>query len=335
MAKAVVAGHICLDLTPKFPYSTNLSDIKPGSLLFMDGLEVSTGGAVANTGLAMQFFGADVTAVSVVGKDYLGGIVADIFKKHNIKTRLKTTDKENTSYSVVIAPKQSDRVFLHCPGTNNVFTSNDVDLNLLKDADLFHFGYPPLMNKMHENDGAELTKLFISVKSTGVTTSLDMAMFDTNSEAAKTDWKKLLKNTLPYVDIFVPSYDELCLMLGEKTPEALAAEVVQMGVKICLIKCGSKGFLVHTAEGLTGKFESWNAVSYFKESYKVDNVISATGAGDTCIAAFLTSFINGFTPSNCIDFAAAAGACCCERYDSLSGLQSFDEMRLRFKIGAA
>ena len=61
--KAVVAGHICLDITPMIPEqgSRRLQDILfPGSLLEVGEADIHTGGSVANTGLAMKILGADV-----------------------------------------------------------------------------------------------------------------------------------------------------------------------------------------------------------------------------------------------------------------------------------
>ena len=61
--KVIVAGHICLDITPAFPETGKklISEVLlPGKLIETRGVSVSTGGAVANTGLAMKFFGADV-----------------------------------------------------------------------------------------------------------------------------------------------------------------------------------------------------------------------------------------------------------------------------------
>ena len=60
--KVIVAGHVCLDITPAFPETGKrmISEIlKPGKLIETKGVSVSAGGAVANTGLAMKFFGAD------------------------------------------------------------------------------------------------------------------------------------------------------------------------------------------------------------------------------------------------------------------------------------
>jgi len=57
--QAVVAGHICLDITPAFGASeTPLSSlIMPGKLTHVGAADVHTGGCVANTGLALRRLG--------------------------------------------------------------------------------------------------------------------------------------------------------------------------------------------------------------------------------------------------------------------------------------
>lgn len=109
-------------------------------------------------------------------------------------------DGESTSYSVILAIPGTDRIFLHHNGANNTFAAEDITEEMLCDKTLFHFGYPPLMKRMYENQGEELLKLFKKVKQAGVATSLDLASVDPASEAAKTDWEALLKKLLPLVD---------------------------------------------------------------------------------------------------------------------------------------
>lgn len=68
-----------------------------------------------------------------------------------------------TSYSVILAPAGIDRIFLHCSGANDTFTLDDIDLEKVKGANLFHFGYPSLMRKMYIDGGKELVRLLKAV----------------------------------------------------------------------------------------------------------------------------------------------------------------------------
>ena len=84
-------------------------------------------------------------------------------------------------------------------------------------------------------------------------------------------------------------------------------------------------------ENLDMPIEEWAGKEGFEESYVPAKVVSATGAGDACIAAFLASVLVGKTIEEAVQLAAAEGACCVEAYDSLGGLRSLEE--LERKIG--
>ena len=60
---AVVAGHVCLDITPAFGNvrgKTVAEVLRPGALLRMEGVRISPGGAVGNTGPALHRLGLRV-----------------------------------------------------------------------------------------------------------------------------------------------------------------------------------------------------------------------------------------------------------------------------------
>jgi len=104
--KVIVAGHICLDITPVFPEKkvTALGDLlQPGKLINMQGVNVHTGGAVANTGLAMKLLGADVSLMGKAGKDAFGTMVCNILQKYDAADGMILSEEESTSYSVVLA----------------------------------------------------------------------------------------------------------------------------------------------------------------------------------------------------------------------------------------
>ena len=122
--KLIAAGHICLDITPVFPEKEvdHIGElIIPGRLLPMGPADVHTGGSVANTGLALKILGADVSLMGKIGKDAFGELVYSAFKEYGAEQGLIQSADVNTSYSVVVAPRGVDRIFLHCSGANNEF----------------------------------------------------------------------------------------------------------------------------------------------------------------------------------------------------------------------
>lgn len=365
--KAVVAGHICLDITPVFPIDINkaIGDLLvPGKLLNVQGAEVSTGGAVANTGLAMKILGADVSLAAKVGKDAFGDIVLGLLRKYGADQDMIVSPEVGTSYTVVIAVPGSDRIFLHDPGANDTFTGADISDDILKGAALLHFGYPPLMRSMYTNDGEELVSLFRRAKGFGVATSLDMAAVDSASDAGKVDWRRVLERVLPYTDIFAPSIEEIIYMTDrskyeklqsraagkditlqlsvEEDVKPIADTLTEMGAKIILLKCGVAGMYLQTSgtarlanvgSKVSLDVATWANKRIFEPSYKPEKVLSATGAGDTSIAAFLAALLEDRKPEECIQLAAATGAYCVTAYDALGGLKSFDELSAKISSG--
>ena len=362
--KIITAGHICLDITPMFPDNLANRDIRdlflPGKLIQMDGADVHTGGSVANTGLALKLIGNDVQLLGKIGRDAFGEMVKSILSEYGAGGLIED-ENSSTSYSVVLSVPGSDRIFLHDPAANDSFCEADIPDEALENTALFHFGYPPIMRRMYLNDGQELEKLFRRVKSFGAATSLDMAAIDPNSEAAKADWPGILKKVLPYVDFFVPSFEEICFMLDRKRYERLsgggdmtenlnlseeagplADELLEMGCRFVLIKCGTSGLLYKSADknslsrigdNLKLNLEDWAGKSGIQPCFMPETVRSATGAGDTSIAAFLTAVLRGRTPAESVALAAAEGACCVSSYDALGGLKPIDKLQEMINAG--
>ena len=129
--KVIVAGHICLDITPVFPDGKVKSVeqvLSPGKLIQMGNADVHTGGAVANTGLAMKLLGADVSLMGKVGEDAFGDMILNILDGYDAKEGMIRDKESTTSYSVVLAIPGIDRIFLHHPGANHTFAVSDIDL---------------------------------------------------------------------------------------------------------------------------------------------------------------------------------------------------------------
>ena len=364
--KVICAGHVCIDITPVI--SAEKADhieevLQPGKLLNVGPAEISLRGSVSNTGLGMMVLGNDVLLMGKIGKDAFGDIVADIYGKYGAVDGLIRQEGDSTSYSVVLAIPGIDRIFLHHPGANNTFCAEDIPWEKVKDAALFHFGYPPLMASMFANDGAELVKIMKMAQEAGTATSLDLAAVDPDSESGRADWQKILRKTLPFVDFFVPSVEELCYMLDRErfcewkkraagrdvcdviTVEdirPLADTCMEYGCKVLMIKCGAPGMYLRTAteeilKEITPKIELnteiWANQDFFERSYKPDRILSGTGAGDTSIAAFLTAVLEGDTPEWALHYAAATGASCITELDAISGLKPLPELRAKIEAG--
>ena len=314
---------------------------------------LTTGGAVSNTGLALQRLGIQTRLIARIGKDQLGKTLRQCINAlgAGMAESLIDSRTSSTSYSIVISPPGSDRRFVHHPGANDDFSAQDVSDNALQGARLFHFGYPPLMANMMADNGQQLVDLFQRVKSRGLTTSLDMAYPDPESSAARADWSTILQRTLPYVDVFTPSLDEILFLLGERTDVPLSAgllkkvsgELLDMGTKMVLIKLGDRGLYLRTTGrggledlGLAAPADlaAWADFEAWLPCFNVE-VAGTTGAGDVTIAGFLAALLRNLSPREALTGALAVGACCVEASDALSGILPWDETWRRIRSGWA
>jgi len=361
-AEVVVAGHICLDVFPTLRGS--FMQFKPGQTLEAGPVVFSTGGAISNTGLALHKLGVKTQLMGKVGSDLFGQAIMRIAESHGpgLAQGMVVVPGEASSYSIILNPPDSDRMFRHAPGCNDTFGADDVRYNELEGVRLFHFGYPPLMERMYAENGVELSTMFKRVKAIGLTTSLDLSMPDPNSTAGRTDWHAILSATLPYVDIFLPSAEEILFMLRrplfdqlagmskESRPlDHIAPEVIvelgqtllDMGAKIVAIKAGERGLYLCTA-GATALAQlgrcqvsdtrAWSGRELWAPCFKT-KVAGTTGSGDATIAGFLMGLLRGMDPVETLAAACAVGACSVEAVDALSGIRSWPETAQRIAAG--
>jgi sugar/nucleoside kinase (ribokinase family) len=255
-----------------------------------------------------------------------------------------------------------DRLFLEDPGCNRIFTADDIDYEIVRQSRLFHFGYPPLMEALWSNGGAKLKELLERVRSQGTVISLDMTLPDTAVPAGKADWQAILSATLPLVDIFVPSIEELLFMLEPELYSSiadlaaggdmigaipqeeygrLAEKVLAMGVKVLLIKAGHKGAYLRTGDlvdlnSSTLRFADRTGcpqgVWIQPLSVDADQFRNASGAGDCAVAGFLTALLKDESIITAGRFAMMAGRDNLYGNDALSGLVEWPRMENLLKL---
>ncbi len=354
--EVIVAGHICLDIFPTFADGkTREKALVPGALVAVGPAVLALGGAVANTGVALHRLGISTRLMGKVGDDLFGRAILDLALglDETLAQGMLVAPGEHSSYSVVISPPGMDRIFLHHPGANDTFGAEDIALAQARQARLFHFGYPPLMRRIYQDGGASFALLLRTLKEQGVTTSLDMALPDPASEAGRVDWERWLANVLPFVDLFLPSADEIIFMLGHSDTRSdrsldgprlseLATRLLQLGATIVALKLGDAGlYLRTTADGerlrnvgaaSPENMQAWRHLELLAPCFQVQ-AMGTTGAGDCTIAGFLAGFLQNLSPEEVMSSAVAVGACSVEQADATSGVPPWSQVQARIHAG--
>lgn len=365
--EVIAAGHICLDLIPSLQGSYSSLDklFIPGRLIQTGRAITATGGAVSNTGLALHRLGMNTGLMGKIGDDLIGRAILDVLRSYDehLAAGMVVSQREDSSYTVVISPPGLDRIFLHCQGANNTFAADDIDYDKLDGVRLLHFGYPPLMQRFYEKDGEQLALLFRNVKEKGLTTSLDMAMPDPQSEAGQANWPAILQSTLPYVDVFLPSIEEILYMIRRDTFDELNARaeeasilplvtpavladvsstLLQWGAKIVCLKLGDQGLYLRTADssrfdgaeaGGPADAAAWGGRELWAPCFQARHVVGTTGSGDCTIAGFLAGLLKGLAPAETLTGAVAVGASNVEAADAVSGIAPWERVQQRIADG--
>jgi sugar/nucleoside kinase (ribokinase family) len=363
----IVAGHICLDILPDLsgiPQGEWDTLFRPGSLLNVGPVHFAPGGVVANTGLTLHQLGVPTRLLGKIGDDPFGKTVRQIVETYQpgLSGDMIIDESVSTSYTVIINPPGVDRIFLHCPGANDTFSVEDVSDDLLTQARLFHFGYPPVMRQMYVDNGAQLVQVLRRAKANGLTTSLDMTLPDPSSAGGQVDWIAILQAAAPHMDIFVPSIEETLYMLRRSAYDELfqhagaarrqdwitaslltelSDQLFDMGIKIVGFKLGDQGLYLHTGDrtamesmGAARPSDStrWADRELWSPCFQV-KVVGTTGAGDATIAGLLGGLLRGMSAEEALVAAVAVGACNVEATDALSGILPWRETIRRVESG--
>ncbi len=324
----VISGVSCLDL---FLYDTSPL-VTRESLSLVNNTAYRAGGITSNAGRALAKLGIPVEFLTVIGNDANGDIMLDIWKKDGIDTdTVMRTDTAGTSLSVLPVYKDGKRGVYFCPGTNGIMDAemlagkDGINITRLQDKQIFHLGYPPLLNNLQ---GKNLTEFLLMVKKSGVVVSLD-----TTPIADDTSLPEMLGDALGVADIFTPNIEEASQTAGifnklvkkahEKgmdieniiTPEELletGEKLLTYGLPLLVITLGPQGVFICTGSEDKVSRLPFNIAAnqrIFVPGYKVTGPINTTGAGDTFTAAFLTGMCKGVgTLSDIARFAHCAGA---------------------------
>ncbi len=306
----VLCGSCVVDMLVR-PVTLD-TPIGAGKLVQVDPIEITTGGIVSNSGIALSRLGMNVAAFSLVGDDEWASLIRRRYQQEGIDTDgLITLATGATSTTAVLIDQSGERSFAHCVGA-----PKQMDKRLFFDhLDLFArsrmtlLGYYSLMPNLEP----DLPEILAQIRGLGCQTALDAA-----GDGGTLD---PLDRILPHLDVFVPSLAEAVHQTGKKAPELILDTYRNCGAPGLLgVKLGAEGALLSPKAG---------------EYIKIDQVpapgpvVDTTGAGDSFYAGLLTGLLKGLTVEQAGRLAGAVGACCVTGLGATAGLRDYEQtMRL-------
>ena len=226
------------------------------------------GGAPANFLAALTKFGAKTALMGKVGTDAFGKLLTGTLEKAGIETRgLIATDDVFTTLAFVTFDEHGDREFSFSrkPGADTCISFEELDLSLIDEAKVFHFGTLSLTD---EPAKTATYKAVEYAKSKGKLITYDPNLRKPLWKDLETAKEQLIWG-LGQADVVKISDEEVEFLFGLGVEEGAQYILDNFGVKLVFVTCGADGCFFK------------NAVAEGKvPSLKNINVIDTCGAGD-------------------------------------------------------
>ena len=226
------------------------------------------GGAPANFLAAVTKFGGKTALLGKVGADTFGRLLTGTLEKAGIETRgIVASNDVFTTLAFVTLDEHGDREFAFSrkPGADAQLRFSELDVSLIDDARVFHFGTLSLTD---EPARATTYRAVAYAKERG-----KLITFDPNLR--KPLWKDLdtakeqMLWGLSQADVVKISDEEIEFLFGLNPQEGARKILNDYGVKLVFATCGADGCW----------FENQNACGHV-DSLKGIKVVDTTGAGD-------------------------------------------------------
>lgn len=267
-----------------------VSEIPPRqNLALLEEIRMTVAGTAAGTSVDLAKLGADVVAMGALGDDEAGNFVQDTMNRYGINTEhMVRKSGVQTSASMLPIRPNGERPALHVVGANGEFTLDDINFEVLANADVLHVGGTYVMPKFDGQPSAEVLKF---AQENGVTTTLDMLAI------AKDDMLGILEPCLPFIDYFMPGLDEAKLICGLDTRHEVINFFLDKGVNHTVFKMGADGSSI--AGGDMDEIRL--------PALKVP-VVDSTGCGDAYCAGFIVGLTKGYSLEDAGTLGTAAAA---------------------------
>lgn len=205
------------------------------------------GGAPANVAVGISKLGGSSAFIGKVGKDEFGYMLAGILKENNVdNSGMRFDPNARTALTFVTLRGDGEREFLFFrnPSADMLFHESELDLSLIEQAKVFHYGSISLIEEPCRSTQLAAMKF---AKRSGSLLSYDpnlrLALWP-SPEAAK----KGIMSIWDQADVIKMSDEEITFLLGcnPNDDDVVLKELFHPNLKLLLISLGSAGCRYYT-----------------------------------------------------------------------------------------
>lgn len=255
-----------------------------GGVAFIDEIRMNPAGTASGALMNARKLGLKCATVACVGEDEKGDFIIDFYKRMGIDCSLiQRTREALTSATILPIRSNGERPALHARGASDYLFVSDEQFDAATNARFLHHGGTGLLNAMDQGQSA---KLLAHAKSRGLTTTFDLIAPNENTLG-------LLKDLLPHVDYFMPSFEEAAQISEITEPADISKFFKDLGATNCIFKWGEKGSYVSTPDR-DFRIPAFNV-----------SVSDTTGCGDSYCGGFIAGLAKGDTLEEACRLATA------------------------------
>jgi len=270
----------------------NLKAVAYGEVLWdVFANEKKIGGAPLNVALRMKTFGCEVAMISCVGNDQDGRVIKEEIKSLGLKTDTIVTSEDFPTglVNVTLNERGSASYEISYPSAWDKIVLNEQAEKIVKQADVLIYGSLVCRDAVSRKTLKELLN------------SVAYKVFDVNLRKPHYSYE-ILQELMNSAD-FIKFNDEELLEIAT----AMESPFTSLEDNMHFIAEKTKVRAMCVTKGKHGALLMWEGELYQNGGYPI-KVSDTVGAGDSFLAALITSLLTDKAPQNAIDFACAVGA---------------------------
>jgi 5-dehydro-2-deoxygluconokinase len=287
--EVITMGRVSVDLYPE-QIEVPLAEVET--------FAKSLGGSATNVAVAAARLGYPSAVITKVGDDAFGPYVRKALEEFGVDPRWVGTDHELRTpivFCEIYPPDNFPLLFYREPKAPDMnLRPEDLDLDAIAAAPLFWMTGTGLSDEPSRS--ATLTALQIrSERSPDGFTVFDLdyrpTLWKSEEEAGR-----IYREALRQATVAVGNQEEVEVAVGTRDPLEASAALLDLGLRLAVVKQGPKGVLARTAEGVV-------------EVPPIEvEILNGLGAGDAFGGALCHGLLSGWDPERTIRHANAAGA---------------------------
>jgi fructokinase len=269
MPKALCIGELLIDFVSTTPDVT---------LAEAPGFVKAPGGAPANVAVGLAKLGVDAGFIGKVGADPFGNFLTETLQRNNVDTAYLIAGETSRTTLAFVATRSDgmkDITFYRHPGADIQLSPNEIDVDYIHSAELFHYGSVSLS---HSPTREATLKAIQYAKSAGAFISYDpnlrLMLWDNADDAKHWIWE-----VMPHADVVKISEEEWEFVTGDIELKQGVERILGLGVKLLVVTLGERG-CYYTNGNVEGSVDGFAV-----------EVVDTLGAGDAFVAAMLTQLM--------------------------------------------